>query len=437
MEFTYNNKNYELILLIISGSRLYGNNTKESDYDYRGVFIESIKDKIGILSKTEQINSSNVLEQFKDIIPKFSDDITLYEINRFAKLAIDNNPNIMDILNIKFDDPSLLYYNKKGFELLQKSKLFLSSKIKFTFSGYAISQLKRIKGHYKMINLYPDIYEIQNKIEDLYIDKKINLNFINDNFNGELSQHIKDKYTDNNLKNVDCISTEILIDKYPKIENYIKPRIIKFCNVYNITNKHVDINERYMYEQTKNLTIHTTIKVFLYKYASFRRISNSVLAIYTNGKGIFTPEGNIKNDDYKYIGNFVFFLKIDHFNYKKKVDEIKKLWQWKINRNKKRSALEEKFGVDLKHMSHLYRLMLQAKSILQNGFYNPRLQDEDLKIVKGIRDGSLWGKKSYEKGIEFAERMDKELEELYKTTKLQKKVDIKKINELILKLRLN
>ena len=45
------------------------------------------------------------------------------------------------------------------------------------------------------------------------------------------------------------------------------------------------------------------------------------------------------------------------------------------------------------------------------------------------------GQESYEKAIEFAERNDKELDELYKTTKLQKKPDIKKINDLVLKLQ--
>ena len=124
-------------------------------------------------------------------------------------------------------------------------------------------------------------------------------------------------------------------------------------------------------------------------------------------------------------------------NYKKDVDAIKKMYHWKVNRNEKRNELEVKFGVDLKHMSHLYRLMLQAKKILKSGFYNPRLDGEDLKIIKGIRDGSLWGKQSYEKGVEFAEDMDKELNELYKSTKLPKKPDLNKINDLVLKLRLN
>ena len=79
--------------------------------------------------------------------------------------------------------------------------------------------------------------------------------------------------------------------------------------------------------------------------------------------------------------------------------------------------------------------MTKAKEILITGDYNPELVGEDLKILKGIRDGSLYGKDSYDFAIKFAEENDKELNELYKTTSLQKKPDIKKINELVLRLQ--
>ena len=51
MIFNYNNKEYELIFLTKTGSILYGNSTEDSDWDYRGIFIEKVEDKISVLNK--------------------------------------------------------------------------------------------------------------------------------------------------------------------------------------------------------------------------------------------------------------------------------------------------------------------------------------------------------------------------------------------------
>ena len=75
--------------------------------------------------------------------------------------------------------------------------------------------------------------------------------------------------------------------------------------------------------------------------------------------------------------------------------------------------------------------MEQAKDILSNCDYNPTLFGERLKLVKEVRAGKF----TYEEVLEYSERVDEELNELYKTTKLQKKPDIKKINALVLKLQ--
>ena len=176
-------------------------------------------------------------------------------------------------------------------------------------------------------------------------------------------------------------------------------------------------------------------KIFLQTKASFRTFSPSMLAIYTEGKGIFTREGKLKANDPEHIGEFVCLLSIDQNNYKTDKDFNAAMWEWKCKRNEARSALEAEFGIDLKNVSHLWRLMTKAKEILITGDYNPVLEGQELKDLKDIRSGAKWGKESYEKAIEFAERNDKELDELYKTTKLQKKPDIKKINDLVLKLQ--
>jgi len=427
MTFNLNNKTYELILLIISGSRLYGNSTPESDWDYRGIVIEPLKDRIGILPGTNQLMDGKKINQIlksKGIIEYDSDDIVLYELGKFADLAKDCNPNIMDILNIDLKDPALLYYTDKGKELLDNKDLFLSSKIKHTFSGYAQSQLRRIKSHYKYLVRYPRINELVQ-----ILSNNVSYDVIKNNFSGELANFINPS-VENGL------SYNELVQRYEFIKDYRKPQLIDYCNAYDLKHSKLEKNKWIDYNIVTDgdITLGQSMRLdeFLKTEASFRKISNSIISVHDRGLGIFSKEGNLKGNDYENIGEFKFLLKIDTMNYKTDVDAIKKMYHWKVNRNEKRNELEAKFGYDVKHASHLLRLLRQCIKILKTGVYNPRLEGTDLKEVKETRAG----KYTYDELIELSSTLDNECIELYKTTKLPKKSNIKKINDLVVELRL-
>jgi predicted nucleotidyltransferase len=66
------------------------------------------------------------------------------------KLCVDCNPNIVETLWI--DESDVIETSPAYYFLRQHRHEFLSSKIAFTTSGYALAQLKRIKGHNKWIN---------------------------------------------------------------------------------------------------------------------------------------------------------------------------------------------------------------------------------------------------------------------------------------------
>ncbi len=119
-----------------AGSHSYGMNTASSDIDTRGIFIAPPEYTVGCMKSIEQVE-----------LP--GEDTVIYELGKFLKLASDSNPNIIELLftgeeNILFIDPA--------FEKIRAHRhLFLSKKAKYTFSGYAMAQMKRIKGHHKWI----------------------------------------------------------------------------------------------------------------------------------------------------------------------------------------------------------------------------------------------------------------------------------------------
>jgi predicted nucleotidyltransferase len=124
------------LLYVLTGSRAYGTHREDSDYDYRGVCVPPVYYRTGFLHRFEQTETGKNTEQ----------DAVIYGIQRFFKLAADCNPNILELLwvandcVVKVDDPY-------GLALLDLRDKFLSQKVRHTFRGYAISQLRRIKTH--------------------------------------------------------------------------------------------------------------------------------------------------------------------------------------------------------------------------------------------------------------------------------------------------
>lgn len=121
------------IFVTVHGSQAYGTSTATSDVDLKGVAIPSKEFFLGAFKNFEQAESSTPY------------DMVIYNITKFMALAAACNPNIVEVLHTSEDD---WVVTSPEFELLYEHRNdFLSKKARHTFSGYAISQLKRIKTH--------------------------------------------------------------------------------------------------------------------------------------------------------------------------------------------------------------------------------------------------------------------------------------------------
>lgn len=130
-------------LMCIHGSHAYGLNTPESDLDLRGVCIEPQEFVVSYCHNFEQ--SENVkFEGFED-----SKDCTVFGLRKFAKLAADANPNVVEILFV--EEPEIIFKTKHGKLLLDNREQFLTKKCYYTFGGYAKQQLKRLENHRQWI----------------------------------------------------------------------------------------------------------------------------------------------------------------------------------------------------------------------------------------------------------------------------------------------
>jgi predicted nucleotidyltransferase len=119
------------------GSHAYGLNIATSDEDYKGICIKPKSFYLGFKGSFEQ--------QEKMASKNDGVDSVVYSLDKFARLAAECNPNIIEVLFV--DESDILKIDSFGKQIRDIRKLFLSKKIKHTFSGYAYSQLKRIKLH--------------------------------------------------------------------------------------------------------------------------------------------------------------------------------------------------------------------------------------------------------------------------------------------------
>ena len=127
-----------LLVKHLAGSQAYGTSLPTSDTDYRGIFC------------ADPINLLTPFYTVREVEDQDEEDTKFYELSHFFKLCLDCNPNIVETLWVDEED---ITFSTPAYEFLREHRSeFLSSKVAFTTSGYALAQLKRIKGHNKWIN---------------------------------------------------------------------------------------------------------------------------------------------------------------------------------------------------------------------------------------------------------------------------------------------
>jgi uncharacterized protein len=136
------------ILVGLVGSHAYGLNHADSDLDYRGVFIAPKSYYLGN-GKIEQWDSGWAEPGILDFLDN-SQDAVIYELRKYIHLATAANPNILELLWLS----SYPLSTPVGRKLVANRHLFLSKKVKHTFSGYAMAQIRKIESHRKWL-LHP------------------------------------------------------------------------------------------------------------------------------------------------------------------------------------------------------------------------------------------------------------------------------------------
>lgn len=122
----------DLIFMTLAGSHMYGTNTPDSDIDKRGVCIPPRNVVMGFARNFEQ----QIFE---------GEDTTVFSLMKFMKLCLENNPNIIELLYAPED--CIQVCTPIWEKVRARRDEMLSAKCFHTFTGYAHSQLNRMRSH--------------------------------------------------------------------------------------------------------------------------------------------------------------------------------------------------------------------------------------------------------------------------------------------------
>lgn len=153
------NDNLNQILVVLGGSRAYGLHTEQSDVDLKGVFVAPEDYYLGLKNCSQSLAQKNqgwfsVGYLWEDGKPeqKWQDhqkllnhpiEGTCYEITRFFELALQCNPNILDVLFC--DEEDILFASPVGKAILLNRFSFLSKTCFSSFKGYALHELSTVE----------------------------------------------------------------------------------------------------------------------------------------------------------------------------------------------------------------------------------------------------------------------------------------------------
>jgi len=340
----------------VAGSNAYGTNTPESDRDIRGVFIQPLND----------ILKYGFVEQVSDE----KNDVTFYELGRFMHLIAGNNPNILELLAAPED---CIIYKDPLFEMIEKCKEdFLSKKVRWTFAGYAIEQIRKARGYNKKMNWEEKEMTRKTVLDFCYIlEKGGSIPF--KKFLEEINIHYPGGFTQ---KDFGLAAIDHAQDLYAM---YIAPRREEWGIVSN--------------EETANDVQLTSIPkdIPVTHYLSFNKNGYSSHCIKYKEYQIWLKERNVN--------------------------------RFKMNK-------EHGKNYDSKNMCHTYRLLSMAHE-LSTGELRVRRTEEEIEKLMKIRHGEY----EYEDLLKEAEAMIAGLDTAFEASKLPDKPNDEKIKKILFDIR--
>jgi len=385
----YNQKfireNNLIIAEAVIGSHAFNLHNEKSDIDMYGIFYLHKDDFFSLHHRIEA--------DFKDVVVKEQpedNDITYMEIGKFIELLNANNPNVLELsVAIKKTMVDLPFQ-------LDMSRI-LSRKCEKSFGDYAIAQIKKARGlNKKIVNPVGeerktplDFCSLMDGGKTLDLRKWLAKHTMDQKFCGVVNlANARDSYA----LYYDVVSDELFSGKVPAQE----------------------------VEQIKELR-RSQGKPMGYGFKGIELEDSNEIRLSSVPKMESIPSGEVM-----FLGN----ISYNKDGYIKHCKDYEQYWHWVKHRNPERYNNNLKQNYDTKNISHCVRLLSVAKEIGEGkGLILERTHDR--QFLMDIKYGLV----EYEDAMAYAEKIMKDLPELYKNSNLPEVPDYEYLNHALIEYR--
>ncbi|EON7637291.1 TPA: nucleotidyltransferase domain-containing protein [Escherichia coli] len=403
-----NNKFLEqTIVKHLAGSQAYGTSTPESDTDYRGIFLA---------------NKEFILTPFynvKEVSDSREEDTKFYELNQYLRLYTEANPNILESLWV---DPEHIVESTEIYDYLRTfNQQLLSSKIAFSYTGYAYNQVKRMSNHHGWMDKERIAEKRLNEIlEDFPVDET--LAWMYENFPHYLVERLDtSKLHPFNAKKID-------------FEKYMRDTSLQLVSTHPLKQYHF-VRLVHNYSTDKVLDRDFNLLDYNNGYELIHYGENIFGVIINPNESTINADGSLRyfnkersTEELKVRPELI--VKFNEKEYSENSENRKSYHKWKENRNAKRALMESQHGFDLKHAMHTIRLLNSAEEALQSGIILVKRPDADM--LMDIRNGK-W---KYEEVMDyFNEKVDYIRNVVYPKSVLPKKPNIQLAAKVLIDIR--
>lgn len=382
----------------LAGSHAYGMNTPSSDVDYRGIFVG---DPEVILTPFRKVETVEIQGE---------EDTVYHEVSKFLQLLLSQNPNIIESLWV---DHSVIELQEQEYSHIRNHRQeLLTTQCMATYCGYAESQLKRLRGHHKWLQIMEDG---KKQINTLYKNNVLDPLELRTYFEDEILDSLQVPYVKGILtnKNWPVVVNKILALGFHEARMMCKIPYME-CEYMKSTD-----GLRAMSHGPRNwLAIKAPAMPNLYKVYN------------VGGFDLYSIEGAVI-DNYQVQASVYNNLTPVHYVVDTGVLKAQQTkWEqyhtWRKNRNIDRAALEANHGYDTKHASHLIRLLKTGYEILTDE--QVYVKRPDAKELLDIRNGSL----TLDELLKYSDSLHEKIRKAAETSKLPKEPNIDLAKKLLI-----
>ena len=419
-----------LLYEYIRGSVSQGINTPSSDIDHGGIY----------LAPAEQLLGLGI--DYQDEIKSEKGDDDWMELNKFMRLLLKSNPTVLESLFI--DDKYVLYEHPIMTEIKKHRNEFITKECFSGFIGYSCEQIKKCRSLKKLFvqpiverktvldfcytfykqgstkienwldyrglkQKYCGLVNIPNMMETIGVYYDWGNHFLNENI------HIEELY--GAYDNIGTYSTTDIITKMKKStddnEKLKLEEDLKKCHMCNMVGFIMDFY---------HLDDMFALRDWYYEQSPI------------GYKGIVNEKGTSNELRLSSVAKDerpVCYMTYNKNAFSSHCKDYKEYKDWEKNRNPVRYLQNKGKQFDRKNVAHAIRLMHMGIEIARGEGVKVDRTNIDRDFIMNIRNGNS----SYEDIISYLENKKIEMEDAMTSSTLPEKIDIEKINNLLIEIR--